>query len=64
MKKIANSLVKRLPELALLCGAAAVAAGAGLIYPPAGLITGGVLAMAGAVLSLWGEEAEKGDESE
>lgn len=60
MKKIANGFMKHLAELALLGGAAAVAVGVGLIYPPAGLIAGGGLAIAGAVLSLWGEEAEKG----
>lgn len=60
MKKIANGFMKHLAELALLGGAAAVAGGVGLIYPPAGLIAGGGLAIAGAVLSLWGEEAEKG----
>ncbi len=60
MKKIADGLMKHLAELALLGGAAAVAVGAGMIYTPAGLIAGGGLAIAGAVLSLWGGEAEKG----
>lgn len=64
MKKIANSLVKHMAELALLGGAAVVAIGAGLLCLPAGLITGGVLAMAGAVLSLWGEDAEKERDAE
>ncbi len=62
MKKIANGLVKHLPELALLGGAAVVAVGVGMIHLPAGLIAGGVLVMAGAVLSLWGDDTEKGDD--
>lgn len=64
MKKIANSFVKHLAEIALLGGAAVVAVGAGLICLPAGLITGGVLVMSGAVLSLWGEDAEKERDAE
>lgn len=60
MKKIANGLVRHLAELVLLGGAAAVAVGAGLICLPAGLITGGGLAIAGAVLSLWGDDTGKG----
>lgn len=64
LKKIANGLVKHLAELALLGGAAAVAVGAGLIYLPAGLITGGGLAIAGAVLSLWGDDTGKGADAE
>jgi len=59
MKKIANGLVKHLPELALLGGAAVVAVGVGMIYLPAGLIAGGALVMAGAVLSLWGEGSDE-----
>ena len=64
MNKIANGLVKHLAELALLGGAALVAVGAGLIYLPAGLIAGGGLMLAGAVLSLWGGDAEKGEDAE
>lgn len=55
MKKIANSLVSHLGELALLTGAALVAVGAGMYSLPAGLIVGGVLLMGGAVLSIWGD---------
>ena len=43
-----------LGELVLLAGGTAVSVGCGLIFLPAGLIAGGVLAMAGAVLSMWG----------
>lgn len=64
MKKIANGLVKHLAELALAGGAVLVAVGTGMIYMPAGLIAGGGLAIAGAVLSLWGEDAEKGADAE
>ena len=64
MRKIANGLLGHLAELALLGGAALVAVGAGLICLPAGLITGGGLAIAGAVLSLWGEDAGKGEDDE
>lgn len=56
MKKLVNGLMGHLAELALVAGAAAVAVGAGMIYLPAGLITGGGLAIAGAVLSMWGDE--------
>lgn len=56
MKKLVNGLMGHLAELVLLAGAAAVAVGAGMIYLPAGLITGGGLAIAGAVLSMWGDE--------
>lgn len=55
MKRMVQSLMNHLGELVLLGGAAAVAVGAGMIYLPAGLIAGGGLAMAGAVLSIWGE---------
>ena len=58
MKRLANTLARRLPELVLIAGAAAASAGAGMIYLPAGLIAGGCLAMAGAVLSLMGGDAE------
>ena len=51
-----NGLMGHLAELVLLAGASAVAVGAGMIYLPAGLITGGGLAIAGAVLSMWGDE--------
>lgn len=56
MKKLVNGLMGHLGELVLVAGAAAVAVGAGMIYLPAGLITGGGLAIAGAVLSMWGDE--------
>lgn len=56
MKKLVNGLMGHLAELVLLAGAAAMAVGAGMIYLPAGLITGGGLAIAGAVLSMWGDE--------
>lgn len=56
MKKLVNGLMGHLAELALVAGAAAVAVGAGMIYLPAGLISGGGLAIAGAVLSMWGDE--------
>lgn len=56
MKKLVNGLMGHLAELVLVAGAAAVAVGAGMIYVPAGLITGGGLAIAGAVLSMWGDE--------
>lgn len=63
MRRIAIGLARHLAELALLGGAAAVAIGAGMIFVPAGIITGGVLAMAGAVLSLWGEDTENGGDA-
>lgn len=56
MKKMVSGLMRHLEELILLAGAAAVAVGAGMIYLPAGLIAGGTLAIAGAVLSMWGDE--------
>ena len=54
VKKMVNGLMGHLGELVLLAGAAAVAVGTGMIYLPAGLIAGGGLAIAGAVLSMWG----------
>ncbi len=59
MKNLVNCLAKHLGELVLVGGAAVVAVGVGMIYLPAGLITGGGLAIAGAVLSLWGAGEEK-----
>ena len=56
MKKMVDGLMGHLGELVLLAGAAAVAVGTGMIYLPAGLITGGALAIAGAVLSMWGDD--------
>lgn len=56
MKKVMKGLMLHLAELVLLAGAAGVAVGCGMIYRPAGLIAGGVLAIAGAVLSMWGDE--------
>lgn len=56
MKKMVHGLMGHLGELVLLAGAAAVAVGTGMIYLPAGLIAGGGLAIAGAVLSMWGDE--------
>ena len=58
MKKLVNGLMGHLDELVLLTGAVAVATGVGMIYLPAGLIAGGVLAIAGAVLSMWGEGSD------
>lgn len=58
MKNLINGLMEHLGELVLLAGAAAVAGGCALIYLPAGLIAGGVLAMAGAVLSMWGGDGK------
>lgn len=55
MRNLVYGLSKHLGDLVLLGGAAAVAVGAGMIYLPAGLIAGGSLAIAGAVLSIWGE---------
>lgn len=55
MKNLANCLMNHLAELVLLAGAAAVAIGCGMICLPAGLISGGCLAIAGAVLSMWGD---------
>lgn len=59
MRNMVNCLVKHLPELVMVAGAAAVAVGAGMFCLPAGLIVGGGLAVAGAVLSLWGAGDEK-----
>ena len=59
MKRIANCLMTHLAELAFLAGAASVTVGAGMIYLPAGFITGGALAVAGAVISLFGAGDEK-----
>lgn len=56
MKRMIYGLMRQLPTLVLLAGAAAITVGAGLIYIPAGFITGGGLAVAGAVLSIWGED--------
>lgn len=56
VKKMVNGLMGHLGELVLLAGAAAVAVGTGMIYLPAGLIAGGGLAIAGAVLSMWGDD--------
>lgn len=58
MRKIVKCLARHLGELVLLAGGAAVAVGTGMIYLPAGLITGGVLAIAGALLSIWGEDGD------
>lgn len=54
MKRIANCLMTHLAELFFLSGAVAISVGAGMIYLPAGFITGGTLAVAGAVISLFG----------
>ena len=59
MKRIVTSLVTHLSTLVLLAGAAAVTVGAGMIFLPAGFITGGGLAIAGAILSMWGEDEGK-----
>nr|WP_325306726.1 hypothetical protein [uncultured Oscillibacter sp.] len=59
MKRVVNTLIKHLPTLVLLAGAAAVTVGAGMLSLPAGFITGGGLAIAGAVLSMMGEDEEK-----
>ena len=56
MEKWKEFFARHGPGMVLLAGAGAVALGAGLIYLPAGLITGGGLAIAGAVLSMWGDE--------
>lgn len=58
MRKIVKCLARHLSELVLLAGGTAVAVGTGMIYLPAGLITGGVLAIAGALLSIWGEDGD------
>ena len=59
MKRVATSLVTHLSTLVLLAGAAAVTVGAGMIFLPAWFITGGGLAIAGAILSMWGEDEGK-----
>lgn len=59
MKRVVNSLVTHFSTLVLLAGAAAVTVGAGMLALPAGFITGGGLAIAGAVLSMWGEDEAK-----
>ena len=59
MKRVVSSLITHLSTLVLLAGAAAVTVGAGMIFLPAGFITGGGLAIAGAILSMWGEDEEK-----
>ena len=56
VKKMVKGRMGHLGELVLLAGAAAVAVGTGMIYLPAGLIAGGGLAIAGAVLSMWGDD--------
>ena len=61
MRKMVKGLAEHLGELVVLAGAAAVTVGVGMIYLPAGLIAGGGLAIAGAVLSMWGG-TEGGDE--
>lgn len=55
MKKMVDSLVKHLNNLVLVVGAVVMAVGAGMIYLPVGFLVGGGLAVAGAVLSIWGE---------
>lgn len=59
MKGIAKTLATHLAELILVAGAAAVAVGAGMISLPWGFIVGGGLAIAGAVLSIYGSEDDK-----
>ncbi len=59
MKRVVSSLAANLSTLVLLAGAAAVTVGAGMIFLPAGFITGGGLAIAGAILSMWGEDEGK-----
>ena len=59
MKKIKSALARFGPDVLLVCGAGTVAVGCGMIYLPAGLITGGVLAMAGAVVAMFGEEDDR-----
>ena len=59
MKQIAKTLMTHLTELVFLTGAAAISVGAGMIYLPAGLITGGALAVAGAVISMFGSGDEE-----
>lgn len=59
MKRMVKALLRQLPTLVLLAGASAITIGAALIYLPAGFITGGGLAVAGAVLSIWGEDDRK-----
>jgi len=59
MKRIANCVMSHLAEIVMLVGAAAVSVGVGMMYLPAGLIAGGALAIAGAVMSLYGAGDEK-----
>lgn len=47
------------PNVVLLAGIGAIAAGAGLIYLPAGLIAGGVLAVAWWALDALGGRDER-----
>lgn len=54
MKRIANCLMTHLAELVFVAGAAAISVGTGMIYLPAGLIVGGGVAVAGAVISMFG----------
>lgn len=58
MKKLKKALVKCVPDLILIGGAALVAVGTGMIYLPAGLIVGGVLVIAGVALSAMGGGGE------
>ena len=58
-KRFATAIVKNVSMIVLVAGAAVTAVGAWMIYLPAGLITGGVLAMAGAVVAMFGEEDDR-----
>lgn len=64
MKKLVKGLVRNLNSLVLLGGAAAMAVGAGMIYLPCGFLLGGGLAVAGAVLSIWGDIQQPGEGEE
>lgn len=59
MKRMANCLMSHLAEIVMLAGSVAVSVGIGMIYIPAGVIAGGALAIAGAVMSLYGAGEEK-----
>lgn len=50
MKKLLKCFSKVVPDLIMILGAAAIAAGVGMLNLPAGIIAGGALAIAGSVL--------------
>ena len=51
-------MMKNIPTILLIAGAAVVAVGIGLIDVPAGVIAGGLAMIAVGLLSMWGGGSE------